>query len=211
VLIGFPSLGDNDRFAHYRPVTVKAAERSVGNAGFFHEVFVSGSTRLPEMEGIVDRYNCVLQEALSKGCDFLWLLDLDVEVPEDAFEKLLGLGVDVALGYYPSHRDYNRLIAGFLDEKANVYYFPRQAVRNNILSSWVFAGTGCVLIKRRVLEAGLRFKYQPWKAGPDMLFMVDVCTTGFSVKLHGEVACGHLPEWPLPKNVLDVGCGEVAA
>jgi len=49
------------------------------------------------------------------------------------------------------------------------------------------------------------------RAGPDIVFSFEALKAGFKFALHGDVECAHLPEWPFPKNVLDVGCGEVAA
>ena len=117
-------------------------------------------------------------------------------MPKAAFEKLYGLGVDVALGVVPRHDDPQALIAGFLDEKAKVWYLPRKAVEGQILSGWVFAGLSCTLIKRLVLEAEIRFRYKS-EVGEDILFLYDVQKAGFVAKVHGGVLCGHLPEWPI--------------
>lgn len=139
-------------------------------------------------------------------------------MPEDSYRNLAGLGVDVAQGVVPRHDDREALIAGFLDEAKKVWYLPRSVVAGQILSGWVFAGLSCTLIKRRVLEAGIRFKFQPG-IGEDILFMFDVQSRGFVAKVHGGVLCGHLPEWPLGSvpnfmvpafGVLDVGCGHRA-
>ena len=54
----------------------------------------------------------------------------------------------------------------------------------------------CTLIARRVLEAGVRFRYKP-DVGEDILFMFDVQKAGFEARVHGGVLCGHLPELPL--------------
>jgi SAM-dependent methyltransferase len=131
-----------------------------------------------------------------------------VEVPYNAFGSLHGLDVDVAFCVVPRHDDRNALICGFLDEQAKVWYLPRNAVEGMVLSGWVFA-SGCILIKRRVLEAGVRFRYQSG-VGEDILFAYDIQKAGFVAKVHGGVLCGHLPEWPLLRfkpKVLDVGCG----
>jgi len=137
-----------------------------------------------------------------------------VEVPYNAFGSLLGLDVDVAFGVVPRHDDRNSLICGFMDEQKKVWYLPRQVIENQILSGWVFA-SGCILIKRRVLEAGIRFEYQPG-LGEDILFSYDVQKAGFECKVDGRVLCGHLPEWsllsvakevPPSYQLLDVGCG----
>ena len=33
----------------------------------------------------------------------------------------------------------------------------------------------------------------------DQLFLFEAQRLGFKVQLHGDVLCGHLPEWPLKK------------
>jgi len=129
---------------------------------------------------------------------------------------LLSLDVDVAQGIVSGHDDNNRLVAGYMDENMKVWYLPRKAIEGMILSGWVFAGLSCTLIKRRVLEAKVRFRLVPG-VGEDVLFLYDVQSKGFVARVHGGVYCGHLPEWPLttgmPKHsrgefrVLDVGCG----
>jgi hypothetical protein len=161
------------------------------------------------LPGVVAAQNQLIDKMLVEGFDFLWLVQADVQVPADAFNNLLSLDVDVAQGVVLRHDDPQALIAGFMDEAAKVWYLPRKAVEGQVLTGWVFAGMSCTLIKKRVLEAGIRFKYQPG-VGEDILFMFDVQKAGFVARVHGGVLCGHLPEWPLepfkPK-VLDVGCG----
>jgi hypothetical protein len=185
--------------------------------GVDHEVFVTPPSHKQGLEGIVETQNQLILRALEGGFDFLWLIQADVEVPADAFEKLSGLGVDVAQGVVPRHDDREALICGFMDIRQKVWYLPRNAVEGQVLSGWVFAGMSCTLIKRRVLEVGIRFRYLPG-VGEDILFMFDVQSRGFVAKVHGGVICGHLPEWPLttsmpkdPRSIvferLDVGCG----
>jgi hypothetical protein len=182
------------------------------------EVVVSRPNGIPGIEGIVKAQNELVVRALEGSWDYLWIVQADVEVPSDGFQKLYGLGVDVAQGVVPRHDDREALIAGFMDEAKKVWYLPRNVVSGQILSGWVFAGLSCTLIRRRVLEAGIRFKFQPG-IGEDILFMFDVQSRGFVAKVHGGVLCGHLPEWPLGSvpnfmvpafGVLDVGCGHRA-
>jgi hypothetical protein len=182
------------------------------------EVFVTPAQNKPGIEGIVEAQNLLIDKCVGEGFDYLFLVQADVEVPEDSYRNLAGLGVDVAQGVVPRHDDREALIAGFMDEAKKVWYLPRSVVAGQILSGWVFAGLSCTLIKRRVLEAGIRFKFQPG-IGEDILFMFDVQSRGFVAKVHGGVLCGHLPEWPLGSvpnfmspafGVLDVGCGHRA-
>lgn len=206
MLVGIPSLADNDRFRSYREDILNRIKVAMGSVE--HEVFVTPPSNKIGIEGIVEAENQLILRALEGDFSHLWLVQADVEVPYNAFGSLFALDVDVAFGVVPRHNDRNALICGFLDEQAKVWYLPRQAVEGQILSGWVFA-SGCILIERRVLEAGVRFRYESG-VGEDVLFAYDVQKAGFVAKVHGDVLCGHLPEWPLtpytPK-VLDVGCG----
>jgi hypothetical protein len=60
------------------------------------------------------------------------------------------------------------------------------------------AGTSCLLIRRRVFSGGCRFKFRS-NVTPDILFMFDVQRMGFVAKVHGDVLCGHLPQFPLER------------
>jgi hypothetical protein len=174
-----------------------------------HEVFVTPPTQAKDLPGVVEAQNQLVLRVLEGDFSHLWLVQADVEVPVDAFEKLMSLNVDVAQGVVPRHNDRESLICGFLDERMKVWYLPRNAVEGMVLSGWVFAGMSCTLIARRVLEAGIRFRYVRG-VGEDILFMFDAQNAGFVAKVDGRVLCGHLPEWPLepfkPK-LLDIGCG----
>ena len=207
MLCGVPRLNERDRFSVFQMSVLSHVEAAL--AGVDHEVFVSAPTQAKDLPGIVEAQNALVQRALAGGFSHLWLVQADVEVPADAFAKLSRLGVDVAQGVVPRHDDRMALIAGFLDERAKVWYLPRNAVEGMVLSGWVFAGLSCTLISRRVLEAGIRFRYERG-VGEDILFLFDVQRAGFRAKVDGGVLCGHLPEWPLepfrPK-LLDVGCG----
>jgi ubiquinone/menaquinone biosynthesis C-methylase UbiE len=185
-------------------------------AGVPHEVFITPAQSKAGIEGIVEASNLLIERALVGKFDYLWLVQGDVEVPVNAFRSLFSLDVDVAQGVVRRH-DGDGLICGFMDEKAKVWYLPRGAIEGQVLSGWVFAGLSCTLIRRRVLEAGIRFRYERG-VGEDILFMFEVQKAGFVAKVHGDVLCGHLPEFPLATytpgqarrhayDVLDVGCG----
>jgi SAM-dependent methyltransferase len=175
------------------------------------DFFVSDPPRSVELAAFVEAENQIVDRFLEGGYDLLWMVELDVEVPPDAFRLLESLDVDIACGYVRRHSG-DGLILGFLDENMRVWYLPENAVRGNILSGWVMAGTSCVLFRRRVFEGGLRFRYLRGVT-PDIVFMFDAQCAGFEAKVHGDVLCGHLPEFPLATytpDVLDVGCGHKA-
>jgi hypothetical protein len=147
----------------------------------------------------VECQNVIVDKFLSGGYDYLWHVELDVQVPPDVFEKLFALDVDIACGYVRRHNGEG-LILGFLDENMRVWYLPLNAIKGNILSGWVMAGTSCLLIRRRVFESGYRFRYDP-HVTPDILFMFQVQRMGFVAKVHGDMLCGHLPEFPLTTSM----------
>ena len=70
-----------------------------------------------------------------------------------------------------------------------------------MFETMVWARIGCALISRRILE-GLHFvwdkyEFQRFVGVHDQLFLFQVQQLGFRVFLHGDILCGHLPEWPL--------------
>jgi hypothetical protein len=188
-----PNLNDRDRYHGYLASALQHVEAAL--AGVDHEVFVTPPTHVPPWAGFVECENVIVDKFLSGDYSHLWHVELDVQVPPCSFRKLLALDVDIACGYARRHNGQG-LILGFLDEDMRVWYLPENAVRGNILSGWVMAGTSCILFKRRVFAEGSRFKYVS-SVSPDILFMFKAQRAGFVAKVHGDVLCGHLPEFPL--------------
>ena len=230
VFVGVPCLKEKDRYAGYLAGALKHVEAAL--QGVDHRVFVSPPSRKPSWAGLVECQNRILDEFLKGSADFLWLtegirrnlnvqlhkpqkisadflwlVELDVEVPPDAFRKLRSLDVDLACGYVRRHNG-DGLILGFLDDNMRVWYLPESAVRGNVLSGWVMAGTSCLLLKRRVFESGFRFACER-NVTLDILFMYQIQSLGFKAKVHGDVLCGHLPEWPLSTILCERGDSDV--
>ncbi len=185
--------------------------------GEVFDVYVTPAVNDREITGFVQSGNCLVKHFLEGDYDYLWQVELDVEVPPDSFRLLQQLDVDIACGYVRRHNG-DGLIAGYLDENMRVWYLPENALKGQIVSGWVMAGTSCILFKRHVFENGLRFRYLRGVT-PDIVFMFDAQSVGFQAKIHGDVLCGHLPQFPLQTlstqetilpGVLDVGCGHKA-
>ena len=124
----------------------------------------------------------------------------------------------MSLGIYPNHRSDLRLMAGFFQEEYVDRVKPRvrsvfdvEVLRGKVFEGMVWAGIGCALINRTVFEK-IRFLYDlreyEHKVGVhDQLFLYEAQLLGFKVHLHGDVLCGHLPEWPLQKlEDINSGC-----
>jgi hypothetical protein len=198
-------LNEHDRYHGYLASALSHVEAAL--AGVDYEVFVTPPTSKPSWEGLVECQNLIVDRFLSGIYSHLWLVELDVQVPPDSFKKLLSLNVDIACGYVRRHGG-DGLILGFLDENMRVWYLPLNAAKGKVLSGWVMAGTSCVLIRRCVFESGYRFRYRS-SVTPDILFMFQVQRLGFIAKVHGNVLCGHLPEFPLAPFQPAVDRGDV--
>ena len=108
-------------------------------------------------------------------------------------------------------------MAGYFEEKPNALkplvhsVYDVEQLRGKVFESMVWAGIGCALIRRSVLER-LRFvwdqyEYDRFVGVHDQLFLLHAQQLGFRVFLHGDVLCGHLPEWSLQKlEEVNSGC-----
>jgi len=175
------------------------------------QVFVNEATKKQLLAGVVEATNMLVDKCIREGFDYLWIVEADVVVPRGAFLRLFRPLADINLGFYPNHRVDLRLMAGYfkLGRQGNpptvVSVTDVPALKGKVFTGMVCAGIGCALIHRRVFEAGLDFKYDPQlytaKVGVhDQLFLyLAQWEYEFSVYLHGDVICGHLPEWPLER------------
>jgi hypothetical protein len=132
----------------------------------------------------------------------LFFCDNDLHIQKDAINLLLSLDVPVAGGCYPSVK---------VDKDNHCQIYPYLILQRN--KGWVanwfdgpleveIAGSGCMLIKREVLEA-LDYPWFRWVEKPDfdahdidtVSDDVDFCrrvrAEGFRVVAHGNVRCSH--------------------
>ena len=196
-------------YSEYRQSVLGSIEAALHGRSVEYHVCVTPKTEKQRGEGIVEATNFLAEKCVSEGYDFLWIVEADVEVPKHAFDRLLCFGADINLGIYPNHRDQLHMMAGYFEEKLNslkpLFHTVSNVkqLRGKVFESMVWAGIGCALISRRVLE-GLRFvwdqhEFQRFVGVHDQLFLLYAQQLGFRVFLHGDVLCGHLPEWPLQK------------
>jgi len=125
VLVGIPTLSTNDRYYNYLVGCKKCLSEAM--KGVDYEIFVSESSPLPEWAGFVACENGIVDKFVKGNYDYLFHIELDVEVPADSFQKLLALDVDIACGYVRRHSG-DGLILGFMDENKRVWYLPENAV-----------------------------------------------------------------------------------
>ena len=217
-MVGIP-LTRPDYHADFRGQVVGAIEAAIAEVpGAEVDVVLSHSTHMQGLTGIVEASNFLARKCAVEGYDFLWIVEADVEVPRHALVRLLSDVSDISLGIYPNNiPDGLRMMAGYFQEQSDRVkplvhsVFGVDQLRDKVFSGMVWAGIGCALIHRRVFE-GLRFVYDQREYGRkvgvhDQLFLLDAQRLGFKVQLHGDVLCGHLPEWPLQKlEEVNSGC-----
>ena len=135
--------------------------------------------------------------------DYLFIIENDIIPPPNAFSELKNLDSDIATGIYrlrPGHSRCDKLAVSshpvhfisWSDEFKNEEWKDKEKMEVT------FAGTGCCLVKRSVLEE-IEFKYIP--CGIDITFYKEAREKGFKVFANTKVFCGHKDEdgkiyWP---------------
>jgi hypothetical protein len=160
---------------------------------------------------VVQKFQELSDRVVAEGFDYLWIVEADVVVPTNALSRLLGDNVDVAAGLmpfhfyeqnnrrFPSHKDM--MITGFVlpDKNGNptfdIHVLYLNEVKDKMLVGSkehpIFNGTGCILIKRGVLEK-IRWHWDNKVSGFDVYFWKEIQEQGFSCVTDGFVLCGHL-------------------
>ena len=207
-MVGIP-LTKPSYHIEFRDRVVRAIEAALAEADLESEVVLSPATHVQGLSGVVEATNFLARKCVTEGYDFLWLVEADVEVPKHAIIRLFSSCGDVNLGIYPNHRSDLRMMAGYFKEYPDrvkpdvVSIFDVNKLNGKTFEGMVWAGIGCALISHKVLER-LRFMfdlnlYKRFVGVHDQLFLLQAQQLGFKVYLHGDVLCGHLPEWPLQK------------
>lgn len=157
---------------------------------------------------VAEKNNGIIDKFLETDYTHLWLCNADNEYPVDALDKLLRLDVDIASGVSPTHSDWNETTVAYELPGGGLKFYRRMDLVDRIVGGREIVTTGnfCTLIKRRALLRYSRhyspLRYQVVRErkyiyGPELQFFIDAQEMGFSVRIHGGVMCGHLPEWPL--------------
>ncbi len=218
---GIPWLRDNDEFYGYlkscfdcikkqeTQVTVLPPKLTAPYAGKF-----SINEKTPKgnlLYAIMDRMNAVIEDYMRTNATHLLIVDADVEIPPHTVETLIRHDVDIASGVYPFHNfDYCKaMMFGRMGNNPCGFFHPRNwdYMKGQVFGEEfpVSGGTGCMLIKRRVLKryhpniAPLRFDKNEGKCGADVYFWKRAQDMKFTARVDANVVCGHLPEYSLSK------------
>ena len=194
-----PSLEEHLKF---REQLLAAVERNM--RGFSFDLDVSDEHRLG-WGHVVNDLNRSVEKMLSEGYDYMWIVEADTIPPDNAFTELLRDDVDLASAVIPFHKmqnvKANAVYSRFAiaarvevpDALGPFHLIRLDEVKGRKISDpcTLYSSTGCFLTKRRVWEAGLRFKYFEGGSGFDMILWRDIRMAGFSAVLNGNVVCEH--------------------
>lgn len=161
-----------------------------------------GKGRRTRIQKILDGRNLVRDAFLKHGYDALFFLDSDVIVQPDYLERLLSHGKDVVMGVYLN----NTLVHGEQHVMPVVYVVHdaaskalRQLRHDEVIDDQLIeaaaGGLGCVLIRKKAMEAVLPFHTlsKSSTGGEDAAFYKDVIEKGFAVFCDTSVKCLHVP------------------
>jgi hypothetical protein len=159
---------------------------------------------------VVDQFNRVADKVVNEGYDYVLIVESDVAPPAGALQKLVAADADVVSAVVKYHRYSNQSLDDLYKDLVCAGYFLSEdklapihnASRNEIEGkTWTFktnplmlAGTGCILIKRRVFENGVRFICNYNYASYDIFFWRDIRKAGFNAVIDGNIFCEHLGE-----------------
>ncbi|HPW86638.1 MAG TPA: hypothetical protein PLU78_05550 [Chitinophagales bacterium] len=157
--------------------------------------------RRGDHENTLHQYQLARRITLEENFDYLFTVEHDMIIPEDALVKLLEVDAGVAYGVYRFRQNPAVLnVYRPVGKKArwpnrSLDYFPEvlERARRQVITDCSGLGFGCTLIKREVLE---KVEMRRFEVGghpsPDMQFAADCVRLGIVMKAHFGVSCGHI-------------------
>jgi cellulose synthase/poly-beta-1,6-N-acetylglucosamine synthase-like glycosyltransferase len=147
--------------------------------------------------------NTFLKKILRYSWDYFYSVDSDVLVPPDSLKKLLSHGKDVCSaliynGTKMGYKHYNSYISAGKDKYRVIY----EDMVNSPTPIRVDVTGACYLIKRKVLDAGVRYRF--FRMGEDGGFCQSAINKGFGLWCDPTIRPEHLLEGKI-KNEKDNG------
>ena len=150
-------------------------------------------------ENTLHQYRYARQRILDGNYDYLFIIEHDMIIPEDALVKMLATDSDVVYGLY-MFRCFKPILNACRAVNSkwpdmSLSNFP-EIVKKAREQGWIEVsggGFGCTLIRRKVLETFEMRRNEP--AGspcPDMPFAADCLRHGFKQICRFDVICGHI-------------------
>ena len=150
-------------------------------------------------ENTLHQYRYARQRILDGNYDYLFIIEHDMIIPEDALVKMLATDADVVYGLYLFRQGKPLLNAArAVNSKwpdMSLTNFP-EIVKKAREQGWIEVsggGFGCTLIRRKVLETfEMRRNETVGSPCPDMPFAADCLRHGFKQICRFDVICGHI-------------------
>jgi len=150
-------------------------------------------------ENTLHQYRYARQRILDGNYDYLFIVEHDMIIPEDALVKMLATDADVVYGLYLFRQGKPLLNAArAVNSKwpdMSLTNFP-EIVKKAREQGWIEVsgfGFGCTLIRRKVLETfEMRRNETVGSPCPDMPFAADCLRHGFKQICRFDVICGHI-------------------
>lgn len=137
--------------------------------------------------------NLSVQDFLKTDCDYFMCVDEDIVPPPNVLDLVL-LDKDVVGAVCPQWREGDTYFV--VMDKVEGGYKPVPVDRRGGLQQYDAVGTGCMIIKRKVLEKVKRPFERKWQdgfavLGLDLYFCEKARAQGFEVWAHWEYQCSH--------------------
>ena len=178
--------------------------------------------RIIHAYNVADGRNNLVNIMFAEKCDYLFFVDNDVVLPQNALVDLYNMQWYFSVGTYP--RKEFATIKGQItgenvwttlywheDKNKEVYcpkFLPFGILQENVIVPVDCCGLGCALIKKELFQ----MIEQPWFffahegdivnnkdgaycIGEDMYFCRKVIMKGIQIWAHGSVICGHLGKY----------------
>lgn len=141
-------------------------------------------------ETLTNARNGIIKYFLSNGYDYLLMIDTDTLPPSNTIEKLLSHNKHIVgfLTHGGTKENKNEkpivlksgnLVAGGI-RGLDYYSWEEIEQMNGKLTKVWATSVGCLLVKREVFEAGVKFRYTPYfNAGEDVWFFLEANSAGF--------------------------------
>jgi hypothetical protein len=159
---------------------------------------ITGNTK-QDHENTLYQYRYARQRIIGGDYEYLFIIEHDMIIPEDALVKMLATDADVVYGLYQFRHSKPILNACRAVNSRwpdmTLSLFP-EIVEKAKAQGWIEvsgAGFGCTLIRRNVLETfDMRRSELGGHPCPDMPFAADCMRNGFKQVCRFDVICGHI-------------------
>jgi hypothetical protein len=169
-----------------------------------YDVFVS----YPAAKPITNNRNTIVQKFLAiKDCDYLMMIDSDI-IPQPNILNLVDFQKDIITPLMFVHQK-GTLIPLYLRRNADGIYDAGNYLEEKGLQEVDATGTGCIIIKREVLEKleyPFRNEYDKdgiKKFGNDFNFCKRAKELGFKVWVHLDYITDHIADYSLRELFMD--------